>query len=157
MKRKHKPTYSLMAVLMASPTEPTPEFLRTHQLTRMHGGLHAIVRGDDPKPDDWRVVSDAVNFMETLVDEGVVSDDQGLLHDAAKAMHAAAVRSQNGKGIRLDASGIQALSGVLQDYQDVLETLPHRTMMQCYVKTEHRIRELQAGRGKAHDVEVTSL
>jgi hypothetical protein len=37
---------------------------------RMHQGLDAMEKAPEPSTDDWRVVSDAVNIMETLVTSG---------------------------------------------------------------------------------------
>lgn len=157
MKKIKHHTYSLMAVMMASPTNPMPEFMQTHQLTRMHGGLHAMLRGDDPKPDDWRVVVDAVNLMETLVLQGKIVDDSGTLADATLALTAAAQRSVQGKGIRFDAQGIAVVRGVLEDYETVLSFLSHREMMMCHRATEKRIWDIKAGKRQTHDIVVTSI
>lgn len=62
--------YSLLDVMMASPTQPLPKELQRHQLTRMHQGLEAMEKAPEPTTDDWRVTSDAVNIMETLVTSG---------------------------------------------------------------------------------------
>lgn len=62
--------YSLIDVMLASPTMPLPPELRRHQLMRMHQGLEAMEKAPQPTTDDWRVVSDAVNIMETLVTAG---------------------------------------------------------------------------------------
>ena len=62
--------YSIWDVMFASPSELLPQQLRRHQLTRMHGGLEAMEKAPAPTTDDWRVVSDAVNIMETLVTSG---------------------------------------------------------------------------------------
>jgi hypothetical protein len=62
--------YTLFDVMLASPSEPLAEHLRRHQLTRMHGGLESMEKAPVPTTDDWRVVSDAVNLMETLVTSG---------------------------------------------------------------------------------------
>lgn len=74
-KRRQKQTvyvyrYTLIDVMMASPTQPLPDSHRVHQLTRMHQGLDAMEKAPTPTPDDWRVVSDCVNIMETLVTSG---------------------------------------------------------------------------------------
>jgi hypothetical protein len=123
----------------------------------MHGGLHAIVRGTEPKPDDWRVVCDAINLMETLVFDGKLDDADGTLPKAVEAMTDAATRSVEGKGMRLDALGIQVVRGVLEDYQFVLESLSHRAMLICHRDTEKRIHKLQSGKRQSHDVEVIVL
>ena len=80
-------TYTVMNELLASPTEPLPLEKRTYQLTRMYEGLRALEMDADPKPEDWRCVSDAVNLMETLVREMRVCDDSsGLLQDAVEVL-----------------------------------------------------------------------
>jgi hypothetical protein len=76
MKRKKpsKPVYvyryNLIDVMLASTSEPLAEHLRQHQLMRMHQGLESMEKAPVPTADDWRVVSDAVNIMETLVTSG---------------------------------------------------------------------------------------
>ena len=88
MKRRpaYPRTYTLLDVMSASPTEPTPAPKVLHQLTRMYAGLRAIEQDQAPNTDDWRVCSDAVNLMETLVGQGHVQDGSGLLMDAITAL-----------------------------------------------------------------------
>ncbi len=161
MKRKPKPqlvyTYTQWDLLLASPTEPMPEAMRTHQLTRMWGGLAAIERGAQPSTDDWRVCSDAVNLMESLVAAGWADDAQGLLADAVQALAQAGRRHLAGHAIRLDANGIQAVRAVLEDYAAALAQIDHRSMLYAHRRTEARIREIHAGRKRPHDVEVMAL
>ena len=172
--KKRKPSkpihiyhYNLMDVLMASPTQPLQDNLRRHQLTRMHQGLEAMEKAPAPTTDDWRVVSDAVNIMETLVnnspwldcdgDPVEITDASGLLPDAVTAMAMAGKRHRAGGNIRLDGSGIQAVRSVLADYGDLLEALPARTMIKAHRETERRIHEILTGKKKPHDVEVMDL
>ena len=159
MKRKPRftPTYSQLNLMLASPTEPMPEPKRRHQLTRMWSGLAAIERGAQPSTDDWRVCSDAVNLIESLVAAGWVEDAQGLLADAVQALAQAGRRHLAGHAIRLDAAGIQAVRAVLEDYAAALEQIDHRSMLYAHRMTEARIREIHAGRKRPHDVEVMAL
>jgi hypothetical protein len=160
-KRKQTPveiyTYNILDEMLASPTQPTPERSRVHQLTVMWQGLQAIETAPNPTTNDWRVCSDAVNLMETLVVQGVVEDASGLLIDAITALAMAGKRHVAGGHIRLDALGIQAVRAVLEDYAACLDALPHRTMVRCHRATERRIREILKGRMKPHDVEVVDL
>lgn len=159
--------YTLMDVIMASPTHPLPEDLQRHQLTRMHGGLEAMEKAPEPTTDDWRVVSDAVNIMETLVNNGPwldcdgdqvqIGDSRGLLQDAVTAMAMAGKRHRAGGNIRLDGSGIQSVRAVLEDYAGLLAVLPARTMIKAHRETERRIHEILMGKKKPHDVEVMDL
>ncbi len=67
MRKRPSSLYSLMDELMASGTEPMPKAKQRYQLTRMYEGLRAMETAPEPTVDDWRVVSDAVNLMETLI------------------------------------------------------------------------------------------
>lgn len=153
-----KSTYRLLDLMMASPSEPTPKAKRTYQLTRMWSGLAAIETAPAPSTDDWRVCSDAVNLMETLVlDMKLCADDSGLLNDAVAALAMAGRRHQAGGHIRLDALGIQAVRAVLEDYSSVLETLSHRSMLRCHQLTERRLQQILRGKRRPHDVEIMEL
>jgi len=163
MTRKHNPRrqfkpkhYSILDEMLASPSDPLLPDYRRHQLTRMYGGLHAIETAPAPTTDDWRVVSDAVNLMETLVMEMQVCEDaSGLLIDAITGLALAGKRNLAGGAIRLDGAGIQAVRAILSDYAALLDVLPARTMIRCHRLTEKRIHELMAGkRRKPHDIEV---
>jgi len=170
-KKQSKPVYvyryTLFDVVLASPSQPLAEHLQRHQLTRMHGGLESMEKAPVPTTDDWRVVSDAVNLMETLVNNGPwfdcdcdpveITDASGLLQDAVTAMAMAGKRHRAGGNIRLDGAGIQAVRAVLEDYRDLLEVLPARTMIKAHRETERRIHEILAGKKKPHDVEIMDL
>ena len=150
--------YSIMDEMMASSIEPLPLEYRRYQLTRMYQGLHAMEQAPAPTTDDWRVVSDAVNLMETLVAEmKVCEDSSGLLMDAITALALAGKRNMAGGAIRMDGAGIQAVRAILSDYADLLDVLPARTMIRCHRLTEKRLHELLDGKRKPHDVEITSL
>lgn len=154
---RHRPTYSLLDVIAASASEPMPEASRTHQLTRMYQGLRAIEQEAAPNSDDWRLLADAVNMMETLVDCGIVHDASGLLNDAVEALADAAHHARDGKPLRLSGPGIAAVRAVLEDYSEITAQVSHRTMIRCHRETEKRIREIRSGKRRAGDVEVMEL
>lgn len=160
-KRKRQPRqkrYTLLDELAPSPTEPLPQQWRTYQLTRMYAGLSNLEQADNPTPDDWRVVSDAVNLVETLVLEmKVCQDDSGLLMDAITALAMAGKRSKEGKTLRLDGAGITAVRSILRDYSELLDVLPARTMVRCHRLTEQRIQNILDGKKRPHDVEICDL
>lgn len=162
MKKKRHPNlvkqYTMLDEMMASPTEPLSAEKRQYQLLRMYQGLASLETSPEPSTEDWRVVSDAVNLMETLILEmKICEDSSGLLMDAITAMAKAGQRHMAGGVIRLDGAGIQAVRAVLSDYADVLEVLPARTMVRCHRLTEKRIHDILEGRKRPHDVEITRL
>ena len=61
---------------------------------------------------------------------------------------------REGKPIRLDGPGIQAVRSVLASYAELLEVLPARTMYRCHRLTEKRIHAILDGRTRPHDVEI---
>ncbi len=150
--------YTIMDEMMASPTEPLPVEYRRHQLTRMYEGLASMEKCANPTTDDWRVVSDSINLMETLIETMQVCEDNSeLLMDAITAMAMAGRRNLAGNAIRLDGAGIQAVRAILEDYAALLDVLPARTMIRCHRLTEKRLHDLMDGKRKPHDVEVTLL
>lgn len=155
--KKFTPTYSLMAVMMASATEPMPEFMRNHHMSLMNNALNNIVSGEEAKKNDWRIICDGINMLESLVQAGIMRDEHDTILMAVQAMHAAAMRSQAGKGIRLDGPGIQIIRGILEDYQTAIESLSHRDMVSCHRDAERRAWEIRNGKRKSHDVVITAL
>ena len=154
----HVYTYSVLDELMASATEPMPLEKRTHQLSRMWQGLASIEHAPMPSAEDWRVCSDAVNLLETMVkDMRVAEDSQGLLMDAINALAKAGRRHFSNDAIRLDGPGIHAVRAVLEDYAALLDALPARTMVRAHRLTERRIHQIHTGQRKPHDVEVMDL
>ena len=148
-------TYTMAHVLAASADEPMPQASRTHHLSVIWQGLASIETAPHPTNEDWRVCSDAVNYMETLVRGGVCQDASGLITDAIEALALAFKRSlQAGGTIRLSGQGIQTVRAVLEDYASVLETIPHRKAVLAHMKTERRVREYLTGKRRPPDVEL---
>lgn len=147
-----KLTYSLMDEMMASPDRPLPEPKIRHQLSRMYQGLRSLETAELPSIDDWQVVSDAVNMIETFVEKGICEDKTGLLGDAILAMGEAGRRHLQHGVIRLDAKGISTIRAVLEDYAGLIEVLPARVMIHCHRKTEMKLHDIIKGKAKPHDV-----
>jgi hypothetical protein len=148
-------TYSMVDELMASATSPMPDEKRRFQLTRMWQGLRAMEADASPTREDWAVVSDAVNLLETLVDMGEVADAAGLLPEAVAALAQAGQRHLAGQRLGLTGAGIQTVRAVLEDYASALEQLPARTIVRCHRLTEARLQDILSGRRRLpHDVQV---
>jgi hypothetical protein len=157
VKKKRQPRhkrYTLIDEMMASPTEPLPKAWRVGQLTKMYDALHQLEQAPGATPNDWRLVSDAVNLVETLVEMKVCEDDSGLLMDAITALAMAGRRSKNEKSLRLDGEGIQAVRSILSDYAYLIDVLPARVMIRCHRLTEKRLHEILDGKKLPHDVEI---
>lgn len=156
--QQHVPPVHYPAVreLLASAIEPMPWAQRDAQLSAMWAGFLALQRAEQPSPNDWRVCSDAVNLLETLVAMGECADHSGLLPDAIAALGAAGHRAMQGKVLRLDGAGIQAIQAVLEDYAQALAALPERTVLRAHRLTEKRIRAILA-KPSSGQMEVIAL
>lgn len=163
--RRH---YTMLDVLMASPSTVMSLEKRESQLSRMYAALDNLESAPVALPNDWRIVSDCVNLMETLVTAGPwldldgathvnVPDPDGLLVDAITALAMAGRRHQAGKPLRLDGPGIRAVRAVLEDYAALIGQLSERVLVAVHLKTEKRIADILAGRRQQHDVEVVDL
>ena len=151
---KLKTTYSLLDEMMASASHPLPAEKIQHQLSRMYQGLHSLETAEQPTMDDWQVVSDAVNMLETFVEKDICEDQTGLLTDAVSAMAQAGRRHIQHGVIRLDAKGIATIRAVLEDYAGLIEVLPARVMIHCHRKTEMKLHDIIKGKAKPNDVIV---
>jgi hypothetical protein len=171
-------TYTIMDELMASTTQPMPVAKQLYQIDRMRQALQNIETAPAPTPTDWRICSDAVNLMETLLTHGDVlqdgkpipgcwldcdgepvqlSDHQGLLADAIEAMAMAGRRKFSHGTIRLDGRGLVAVRGLIDDYASLLAHLPERTAKQVHRLTERRVQDILRGKSKPHDIEIINL
>jgi hypothetical protein len=164
-KRQIKQTqfqYTLADLMMASATDPLPPIKRLGHIAMMWECFAAITESPEPLVEHWRIISDAINIMETLITKGPwldcegghveVRDDLGLLPDAITAMALAGERYKNGGKIRLDGKGMEAVKNMLIDYEEILEALPARTMITTHRETERRIREIVAGKKQSTDI-----
>lgn len=141
-------TYTMMDVLMASPTEPLPEAKRRHQLTRMFLAMRNLEQDPEPTVDDWECVNDAVLLMQSLWLMGVVQDPEEQILHSIDALGKSGIRSLETGRIRLDGKDIGILRGILRDYADVLEVLPARTMIKAHMETERRVAKMMRKHGR---------
>ena len=115
--RRASTHYGPWHVMLASPDKPMQPSRYRHQLTRMHLAMASITSGESPTDEDWRLIADAINLVETLVLQGVAQDESGLLHDAITAMAEAFYRAdQDSARMRLTGPGLTAIRAVLADW-----------------------------------------
>ena len=139
--RRASTHYGPWHVMLASPDKPMQPSRYRHQLTRMHLAMSSITSGESPTDEDWRLIADAINLVETLVLQGVAQDESGLLHDAITAMAEAYRADQDSARMRLTGPGLAAIRAVLADWGACLEQLPERTVIEAHIATDRRIAE----------------
>ena len=143
-----------MDVLTASPTEPLPEKKRNWQMMFVWQALRSLEVEEKPTADDLRVVSDVLNMMDTLIKQGILSDESKLIEDAMRAVIEAHRRAVSTGVLRFDGSGMTAIRGVVSDYSDALDVLPARVMIDCHRRTEMRVNSVLAGKRGEFDIVI---
>ena len=153
-KQKQSTLYNHLDVLFASSINPMPEATRQSWLTRVYLALESIERAPSPTEADWRILSDVVNLMETMLVHGIVTDEEGIKERGKAAMAIAGARYLEGKRMGFDGAGIQAMRALIADMGEIMAQLPHREIVKVHIATEKRIAEIVRGKVKAGDVVV---
>jgi len=151
---KYKLTYSVMDAMMASPDHPMKAQRRDYQMMIIRTSLASIERAENPTTDDWKIISQAINMMEMLVEMGFAKDEDGLIKDAIDAMASSAQRYKDKKVMRFSGNEMKVIRGIIDDYQTMIENLDERTMIHCHRKTEMRLQEILSGKKRPTDVRI---
>jgi len=151
---KYKLTYSVMDAMMASPDHPMKAQRRDYQMMIIKTSLASIERAENPTTDDWKIISQAINMMEMLVEMGFAKDEDGLIKDAIDAMASSAQRYKDKKVMRFSGNEMKVIRGIIDDYQTMIENLDERTMIHCHRKTEMRLQEILSGKKRPTDVRI---
>lgn len=152
--KKQRTFYNYLDALFASPVDPMPEATRQSWLTLVYLALESIERAPSPTEADWRILSDVVNLMETMLAHGIVTDEEGIKERGKAAMAIAGARYLEGKRMGFDGAGIQAMRALIADMGEIMAQLPHREIVKVHIATEKRISELVRGKKKPGDVVV---
>lgn len=134
---------------------PASREARDGVMLRFLSALDAMARGSHPGEAEWRDLSDAINTVETLaltMKRLDAAEVMPVVNAAIASMVAAARRFQAGKGMRLDASGLQSLRDVVSIYGQCLELLTEREMAMAQAETQRRVNELLHARAPSHEV-----
>jgi len=117
--------------------------------------LHELSNGRDPGVEEWRSLSDAINTVETLATRLENLDAKEVMptvNAAIAGMVAASERFKAGKGMRLDAAGLDALRDVVSIYSQCLESLTEREMAVAQAETQRRVNEIYRRKEQGHEV-----
>jgi hypothetical protein len=153
---KYKLTYTVMDAMLASPERPMKEERRQYQLMVIRTALYSIERAENPSVEDWKIISQAINMMEMLVEMGFAKDEDGLIQDAIDSMAKAAQRYKDKNVMRFTGSEMNVIRGIVDDYQTMIENLDERTMIHCHRKTEMRLQDILKGKARPTDVRITA-
>jgi hypothetical protein len=145
-----------MDAMLASPDRPMKDDKQTFQMLMIKTSLYSIERAEKPSVEDWKIISQAINMMEMLVEMGFANDDEGLINDAVDAMYTAALRYKDKSVMRFTGNEMKIIRGIIDDYQTMIENLDERTMIHCHRKTEMRLQDILSGKSRTNDVRISA-
>lgn len=126
---------------------PLPREVRERFVLRAYTALESLISGKSGNDvEAWRDLADVVNVTETLSWHLKKLDPKALIYTEAAnvAMRASQQRYKEGKSLRLDYQGIEAMRAVLQIYEQVLTHLTERQVEEAFKKTADEVRRLIA-------------
>ena len=128
---------------------------RERVMARFRSSLETMARGSSPTEEEWRDLSDVCNTLETLtlIQRKLAIDEvMPSVRSAVDAMVAAAKRYREGKGLRLDGPGLEAMREVLAIYEQCLEGFTEREMALAQQETQRRINALLRSKNPSSEV-----
>ena len=126
-------------------------------MLNFYTALHELTNGNHPGTEEWRSLSDCINTVETLatrLEKLDAAQVMPLVNTAIAGMVGAANRFKAGKGMRLDAAGLEALRDVVAVYGQCLSQLTEREMAVAQAETQRRVNEIYQRKESAEVVSV---
>lgn len=97
---------------------PMRRTARDKLMATLHAALEQVVKGSTAGTEEWRDLSDAINVVESLIDLGKLTQDaRPIVEEAVGSMVRAAKRIKEGRQMRFDAQGLDAIRQVLVMYE----------------------------------------
>lgn len=123
--------------------QPAPKAVRESLIAGFRSSLLTMTNGKHPGEEEWRLLSDAINTVETMTlgdhPKLIAAEVMPTVTACIAGMVAAANRFKAGQGMRLDAAGIAALRDVIDIYEQCCEGLTEREMGQAQAETQRRV------------------
>jgi hypothetical protein len=157
MKKRSKYRPKMVITDPLSLLRPASKAQRDAVMLKFLTALTELSNGRDPGKEEWRNLSDCINTVETLatrLEKLEASEVMPTVTAAIEGMVAASVRFRAGKGMRLDAAGLEAIRDVVSIYGQCLESLTEREMAVAQAETQRRVNEIYRRKDSA---EVVSL
>ncbi len=144
--------WSAMSALLSPHDKPWPG--RVAVITRLHMDLEEVRTADNPDRECWRNLADAMNYLQSCAELGVIEDPQGAI-DAAKAALLDGHQSVEKRGkLRVNGQSLSSLANLLEQLASILDAISERQHWTIVRRTEKRIGDIWRGKVKRGDVVV---
>ena len=133
--------YTKAEELTASAIKPMHKRKRGPMVAAVQGAVLAVAEGL-PTVEQWRVLADAANIAETMLNLGTFDDPDGLFTDAVNAVADMGRLHGHGQPMRLNEEQQSHLSEFSEAYEQMLAQVSERGFIHAHRATERRLREL---------------
>lgn len=133
--------YTLAEELSASEVRPLHQRKLAPITAACAAAVQAVAAGA-AGAEHWRVLADAANLAETLLDMRVFEDPEQLYRDGVAAVVTLARQHGNDEPLRLRPEQLEHLEDFGDAYVQMLQQTPARTYIRAHRATERRLREL---------------
>ena len=143
--------------LLASPTDPAPPEVHADRVATARAALEQMRSPETASITAWSLCCMVGNVLETMLQQGLVADPDGLLQDGFDALKRATQATRApGDPVVLDAADLPVVEAMVEDWAAVMVAMPARDIIRAFRATDRRIRDIEAGRLQPHDYTVTT-
>lgn len=146
----------MMDELLASPTEPAPG-VHAGRIAAARAALELLRSPETATIAAWSLCCMVGNVLETMLQQGIASDPDGLLQDGFDCLKRAAKATRApGDPIVLPGADFPVVASMVDDWAAIMVAAPARDVVRAFRATDRRIRDIEAGRLQPHDYTVTT-
>ncbi len=147
----------MMDELLASPDAPAAPKVHAARIMTVFSALEQMRSPETASITAWSLCCMVGNVLETMLQQGLVADPDGLLGDAFDALKRATQATRApGDPVVLPAADFPVVSGMVDDWAAIIMNAPARDVIRAFRATDRRIRDIEAGRLQPHDYTVTT-
>lgn len=148
--------FTLMDELLASPVQPDPA-VHAGRIAAARLSVQQLAGQETASITAWSLCCMVGNVLETMLQQGLVHDPDGLLQDGFDALKRAAQAARApGDPITLPPADVPVVAAMVEDWATVMQEAPARDVIRAFRATDRRIREIEAGRLQPHDFTITT-
>jgi len=149
--------FTMMDELLASPDEPAPPEVHAGRIAAARSALVRMRSPETATITAWSLCCMVGNVLETMLQQGLAADPDGLLQDGFDALKRATQAARApGDPVVLPAADFPSVEGMVEDWAAILLAAPARSVIRAFRATDRRIRDIEAGRLQPHDYTVTT-
>ena len=142
-RKRHKPVVrsgvSACDLLFASPTQPIRGQFHRNYFLHVYSALDDVSTNEIPDAMSWNLLNDICNLTETLVLQGFCEDGDGIVNKASVVLGRCGTDFIHNGKMSLTADDASALRAMIDDYESIVSTIPHREFVLMHRSTIDRL------------------